>query len=105
MVEDEPLEWHAGVPEFTLSQNYPNPFNPTTSIPYTLETTAHVSLTVYDMAGREIRKIAEGLFSAGTYLSTWEGTDNSGSPVPSGIYFVRLQVADRSLVRKMILTR
>ena len=104
-VAAESLEWLADVPEFDLGQNYPNPFNPTTSIPYTLRTSARVSLSVYDMAGREIRKITEGTVPAGRYCSTWDGTDNAGVLVPSGVYFVRLRVADRANVRKMILAR
>ena len=104
-VDVEPLEWFADAPECTLSQNYPNPFNPATSIPYTLVTAAQVSVRIYDIAGREIRKIAGGMFSAGRYLSTWDGLDNAGALVPSGIYFVRLQVGERSHVRKMILAR
>ncbi len=101
------LDWtsDAGEAQFVLGQNYPNPFNPSTTIPYTLLRSASVSLTVYDITGRQIATLSEGTQPAGTHAITWNSSDASGTPLPSGIYFVKLQVGDRTEVRKMILTR
>jgi FlgD Ig-like domain len=102
-ITTEPLQWGNSV-SFVLHQNFPNPFNPTTTIPYTLQQTAHVKITVYDITGREIKDIEDGVFAGGDHSVTWNSTDNAGVLVPSGIYFVRLQAGDKFSVRKMILT-
>ena len=105
-IDLESIEWNSSaIQPFTLNQNYPNPFNPSTTIPFALSRPARVSLAVYDLAGRQVRKITEGLLESGTHSASWNSTDESGALVPSGIYFVRLMVEDRSEVRKMILTR
>lgn len=100
------LEW-SELPEetATLGQNYPNPFNPATTIPYTIERESDVTMTVYDMAGREIRKVAEGQKTTGSYTAVWNGTDGQGFQVPSGVYLVRLQAGKEIQTKKMILTR
>lgn len=97
------LDWY-DVP-VTLGQNYPNPFNPETTIPYTLEEETTVTLAVYDLAGREVNRILHDRQTAGSYTGFWNGTDQSGLRVPSAVYFVRLQAGDRTLTKKMILTR
>ena len=104
-VASDPLEWSVELPTFALDQNYPNPFNPSTTIPYVLQEPSYVSLTVYDITGREIKKVSEGMVSAGQHAATWNSSDQSGSIVSSGIYFVRLQVGSKFEVKKMILAR
>lgn len=100
------LEW-SELPEeiATLGQNYPNPFNPATTIPYTIERESAVTLVVYDMAGREIRRVAEGQKPTGSYTAVWNGADEQGFQVPSGVYLVRLQAGPDTQTKKMILTR
>lgn len=100
------LEWSELLAEAaTLGQNYPNPFNPATTIPYTIERESEVTLTVYDIAGREIRKVAEGQKTTGSYTAVWNGSDEQGFQVPSGVYLVRLQAGNEVHTKKMILTR
>lgn len=100
------LEWsQLPVETATLGQNYPNPFNPATTIPYTIERESEVTLTVYDMAGREIRRVAEGQKASGSYTAVWNGSDGQGFQVPSGVYLVRLQAGSDIQTKKMILTR
>jgi glucose/arabinose dehydrogenase len=77
---------------FQLLQNYPNPFNAQTVIPFVLGRDAHIVLTIYDMEGRDIVHLGEGLWSAGWRSVQWNGRDRAGQPVPSGIYTVRLSV-------------
>jgi hypothetical protein len=100
------LEW-SDIPEetATLGQNYPNPFNPATTIPYTIERESEVTLVVYDVAGREIKRVAEGQKPVGSYTAVWSGTDERGFQVPSGVYLVRLQAGSDVHTKKMILTR
>jgi hypothetical protein len=76
----------ATISEFKLIQNYPNPFNPTTTIEYTVPTTVMVSLVVYDVYGREITTLVDGLKTAGSYRAVFDG-----NRLASGVYFVRLK--------------
>ncbi|UCH83662.1 MAG: M6 family metalloprotease domain-containing protein [Candidatus Latescibacterota bacterium] len=92
---------------FTLSlgQNYPNPFNPTTRIDFSLPERSHVSIVVYDPAGRQVMTLVDDVRPAGVNNITWNGKNASGDPVSSGVYFYRLTSAKRVLTRKMILLR
>ena len=102
----ESIEWTSSkTQQFTLGQNYPNPFNPSTSIPFTLSQSTNVTVTVYDITGRQIKRITEGMLASGGHTVTWDSIDESGAFVPSGVYFIRLRVGDQIQVRKMILTR
>ena len=78
---------------FALQQNYPNPFNPTTVISFTLPEQTRVTLTIYDMLGRPVRRLIPGrMYEAGRHRVRWDGTDARGRKVASGVYFYRLQV-------------
>lgn len=90
---------------FALGQNYPNPFNPGTSIQISLPHRADVSVTVYDVLGREVARLINGRMDAGTHTLRWEGRDAAGRPAASGIYFCRLTADTFSAVRRMILVR
>ncbi|MEX0602843.1 MAG: T9SS type A sorting domain-containing protein, partial [Bacteroidota bacterium] len=90
---------------FALDQNYPNPFNPSTTIPYRIEVPGHVRLSVFDIAGREIANLVGGHHEAGSYTVPWTTVDAAGGSVPSGLYFVRLQVGSEVQTRKMIVTK
>jgi hypothetical protein len=96
---------------YSLSENYPNPFNPSTDIKYGLSLGGHVSLTVFDVLGREVKSLVNGSQEAGYYSIRWDGSNNAGLEVVSGIYFARLAVTDsRGLIvfsqsNKMLLIR
>lgn len=78
--------------DYALHNNYPNPFNPTTTITYALPEASQVQLTVYDLAGRTVATLADGTVEAGYGSAFWSGKDDSGRPVPTGIYLYRLTV-------------
>lgn len=86
--------------EVKLWQNYPNPFNPTTVITYQVPSSSLVSLTVYDVLGREVATLVNERRSAGTYQVLFNGTN-----LPSGIYFYRLQAGTWSETKKMMLIK
>ncbi|MFA6407085.1 MAG: T9SS type A sorting domain-containing protein [Candidatus Paceibacterota bacterium] len=89
------------IPEvFALSQNYPNPFNPSTVIRYAVPHISEVSLIVYDALGREVETLVRDVKNAGEYEVRF-----TASSLPSGIYFYRLQTADRTETKKMILLK
>lgn len=88
-----------------LGANFPNPFNPSTSIPFSLERAGKVSLRVFDVSGRLVATLLDGAQPAGTHVTTWDGRGLDGSPVASGIYFVRLDAAGKSATRKMTLLK
>jgi photosystem II stability/assembly factor-like uncharacterized protein len=85
---------------YLLSQNYPNPFNPETRISFSLPNSSYVSLVVYDITGKEIRTLVSENLRAGVYEYEWNGID-----LPSGVYFYRLQTAQFTYTKKMILLK
>lgn len=90
---------------FVLEQNYPNPFNPSTSIGVQVPVASHLTLSVYDILGRLVKTIVSGDVQAGYHAFTWDGTDLSGDPVPSGLYLYRAEAGSFSSVRQMALIR
>ena len=90
---------------FSLSQNYPNPFNPTTGISYALPRDVHVRLSVYNVLGRKVAQLVDEPQTAGYKTVWWNGTDEQGDQVASGVYFYRLQTEEFSEVRKMVLVK
>jgi hypothetical protein len=92
--------------DFSLSQNYPNPFNPSTRIEYSVSGTAMVSLKVYDVLGREVAILFDGVRQQGKYSVTWNGTNSAGQPAGSGIYFYRLKSSNGFVsTKKMLLLK
>jgi hypothetical protein len=83
-----------------LYQNYPNPFNPTTTIHYQLPTRAHVTLTVFDLLGRDVATLVDGMEEPGEKAATFDG-----SALASGVYFYRLKVGEFVQTRKLVLVR
>ena len=99
---DDPLP----LPETAfLAQNYPNPFNPVTAIRFGLPEAGHVSLMIYDAAGRLVREMIDSDIPAGHYNENWDGLFADGSRVASGVYFYRLSTKSFTETRKMILIR
>jgi len=91
--------------EFALEQNYPNPFNPSTQISYNVSTGNHVSLAIHDLLGREIKTLVSGFQSAGHYSVTWNGKDELGNIVPSGVYLYSLHSGGFVISKKMMLMK
>jgi len=90
---------------FHLDRNYPNPFNPVTNIRFAIPEKHFVSLGVYDVAGRIVRRIISKEMGANTYTAIWDGTDNRGRNVASGVYFYKLVAGPHVATRKMVLIR
>jgi len=86
-------------------RNYPNPFNPSTTISYALEYDGPVSLTVYDMLGRRVAMLVDGVQEAGTHSVVWNGTGQSREPVASGLYLYILRAGNTVVTRKMLLAK
>ena len=93
-----------------LAQNFPNPFNPETWIPYQLSHAAKVTIHIYDISGHTVRTMNLGHKSIGSYMTTstaayWDGKNNTGESVSSGIYFYSLQTEDFSATRRMVILK
>jgi hypothetical protein len=100
------LETTAFIPDkFSLDQNYPNPFNPTTKISFEIPYTAMISLKIYDILGQEVKTIIHGEFMPGKTTVIWNGDNNYGKSVSSGIYFYRLESSGISITKKLMLLR
>jgi hypothetical protein len=78
---------------FDLAQNYPNPFNPSTTIEYSLPQRANVTLRIYDMLGQEVRTLATGVREAGNFKVVWDGRNNTGYTVSTGLYVYRIEAS------------
>ena len=90
---------------FYFHQNHPNPFNPVTTIRYDLPEQSHVSILIYDILGREIRKLINTTQDAGYKSVIWDGTDEFGRSVGTGIYLYQIKAGDFTQTRKMLLLR
>jgi aminopeptidase N len=96
----------AGLPErFELDQNYPNPFNASTRIAFRLPQAAPVELQIFNVAGQQVRTLANENYQAGRHVLLWDGHDDHGQQVASGIYFCRLRAKDVRRSIKMLLLR
>ena len=91
-------------PDF-LEQNYPNPFNPATTIGFSVSNPGHVSLKVYDVSGRLVRTLVNCRMDAGRHTERWNGLDDNGRAVASGIYFFRMSSGEFTMTRKAVLLR
>ncbi|MBD3287208.1 T9SS type A sorting domain-containing protein [candidate division KSB1 bacterium] len=91
--------------EFKLGQNYPNPFNPTTHFRYQIPESRHVEIKVYNMLGHEVKTLVSAKQPAGLYDITWDGTDNLGNEVSSGVYLYSLKAGSFMDFKKMTLLR
>lgn len=93
-------------PSNFLGRCFPNPFNAGTTIEFSIAERAHVKLQIFNIAGQRVRTLVDGERSPGSYNGvTWDGRDNTGRPVASGVYFCRLTAADFTQTRKMILLK
>jgi hypothetical protein len=90
---------------FSLSQNYPNPFNPQTTISYCLPQDAHVTLVIYNILGQKVRTLVDKHQSTGVRTVNWDGKDEDGNQVSSGVYFYRLDSEQFTEIKKMLLMK
>ena len=89
---------------FKLEQNYPNPFSSSTVVLYKLTTQSDIQVTIFDILGRVVRRITAGAQSVGAHSVLWDGSNNSGQRVASGIYFYTLQAGGESRTKRMVLS-
>lgn len=90
---------------FELAQNYPNPFNASTAIRYVLQAPSHVSLEIFNPLGQKVRTLVWQEQQAGSHVGTWDGQDDAGRGVPSGLYLYRLRAGEAVQTRKMLLLK
>ena len=101
-----PIQITMALPQrFELSQNYPNPFNPSTHIRFELPKAALISLAVFNSLGQEVRRLVNGQKPAGYHTVIWNGKDQNGRAVPSGVYHYRLQAGDFTATKKLVLAK
>lgn len=102
---DVPTGVGTPTPVASLGQNYPNPFNPSTTIPFSLERSAHVVLEIYDVTGARVAVLVDEVRPAGDHEARWNGRSAGSRPSPSGVYFVRLRAGDFVEYRKLVLLK
>jgi glycosidase len=98
---------HGSLPDagFRLGQNYPNPFNPSTTISFVLPRESHVTLSIFDIRGRPVKTVRDEIVPEGHREVVWDGRDELGNGVSSGIYFYRLTAGEQTLTKKMVLLK
>ncbi len=102
-VKDE--NYHEIPSQFSLNQNYPNPFNPETKLEFTLSKDCFVRLDIYNILGKRIRTLVDGYLTAGYKTVNWDGKDDNGNEVPTGVYFYRIKAGEFTQAKKMILLK
>ncbi len=88
-----------------LNGNYPNPFNPTTTISYSVKKTGPVTIDIYNIRGQKVRSLVNDKVEAGSHVVTWEGDDNNGKTVSSGVYFYKMNAGSYTQTKKMMLMK
>ena len=97
---------NSGVPlEYGLMQNYPNPFNSQTNINYVIKAPGKVTLEIYDALGTRVKVLYNEFRAAGSYTAMWDGKDDQGKSIASGVYFCRLNAGGAIKVKKMLLLK
>jgi flagellar hook assembly protein FlgD len=100
------LEGHTALPTtFAISQNYPNPFNPTTSIKYQLPQTSDVRLLIYNVLGQKVRTLVNNQIEAGYHSVIWDGRNDEGNAVASGVYIYRFEAGKFTRTMKLMLLK
>jgi hypothetical protein len=90
---------------YTLEQNYPNPFNASTVVRFSIPHDGRVRLEVFNILGRKVRTLLDDFKPLGLYAVDWDGTDDNGTPVSTGVYLYRIQTADYAKTRSMLLLK
>ena len=91
---------------FELNQNFPNPFNPSTDISFSIGSDDFINLNIYDIKGRLIRSLVNNEFTlSGSYSFTWNGLNQQGTQVPSGMYLYKLENSENTITRKMVVMK
>jgi len=88
-----------------LLSNYPNPFNPTTTISFEITTESVVRLDIYNIRGQHVTKLTDDFYQAGRHNIEWNGHDNNGRNVSSGIYFYQIRVGDLTQTKRMVMLK
>ncbi|RKX24973.1 MAG: hypothetical protein DRP47_10575 [Candidatus Zixiibacteriota bacterium] len=90
---------------FVLDDAYPNPFNPSTSISFGLPSATNVHLNIYNVLGRKVKMLVSGNYEAGTHVIDWDGTNDAGEVVSSGLYFYRIETPEYTATKKVVLLK
>ena len=96
---------HSSIIDYNIQQNYPNPFNPKTTIDYQLPETSLVKLEIFNILGQKMRTLVEKKMERGQHQTVWDGMDDEGAPVTSGIYLCRFEANNFQRTMKMLLMK
>ena len=90
---------------YSLEQNYPNPFNPTTQIAFNIAQTERVDISIFNILGQKVATVVDGEMGSGAHIVMWNGRNQNGELLPSGVYFYRLSTPNFTAVKKMLLLK
>jgi len=84
---------------------YPNPFNPSTTIKFSLDSPQHVMIQIFDISGRNVGNLVDDIRNKGTYTVSWNGTDNHGNSLASGVYLIQMKAGTYAVTRKVMMLK
>jgi flagellar hook assembly protein FlgD len=105
VVTDVPPDQSTVPTNYMLAQNYPNPFNPTTQILFAIPQNERVTLSIYNVLGQRIATLVDGMLTQGSHVVTWNGRDNRGMQLPSGVYFYTLKTSSFTASKRMLMLK
>ncbi len=105
MSDDSGLPDRTAPDSYGLGQNFPNPFNPATEISFQIPVTSRVEVTIFDVSGRLAKRLANTTFESGTHVLKWDGTDEQGGGIASGVYYYTLTADNFTESKRMVLVR
>ncbi len=90
---------------FLIAQNYPNPFNPSTKIVYEIPAASHVSIEIFNILGQKVKNLVNQYHEANFYSVDWDGTDQAGQRLATGLYFYKIISGEHTVSKKMMLLK
>lgn len=102
---NSPYPDNSSMPTIVLGKNYPNPFNPSTTLSFSIKSATHCKLEIYNIRGQKVKILLNENKTAGYHSVYWNGTDDNGRPVSSGIYLYKLTTPQRNLSAKMLMLK
>jgi flagellar hook assembly protein FlgD len=91
--------------EFAFDNNYPNPFNPTTNFSFALPVETAVNISIYNILGRKVAELVDGVLPAGRHTVSWDGKDSEKNSVSTGVYFAQMKAGEFKSTKKLSLIK
>ena len=99
------MEQNLFIEDFSLRQNFPNPFNATTKIMFNIDKNFNLRIQINNLKGQLVRSLSDGFYTKGSHTVEWNGKDNEGNIVVSGVYIYKILMNDRAITKRMLFVK